>query len=74
MWSLSKLVLEVQTHTISKNDSGLKSPECILQLVKTSVESSKKSSSAHLLIPFSIFGNYSCKVFAAAALAAKLGR
>lgn len=32
MWSLSKLVLEVQAHTISKDDSGLKKPECILQL------------------------------------------
>lgn len=74
MWSLSKLVLEVQTHTNSKDDSGLKSPECILQLEETSVESSKKSSGPHLLIPFSIFSNYFCKVFIAAALGAKLGR
>lgn len=73
MWSLSKLVLEVQTHTISKDDSSLKK-QCILQLEEISVESSKKFSGAHLLIPFSIFSNYFCKFFTAAALAAKLGK
>lgn len=74
MGSLSKLVLEVQTHTISKDDSGLKKTECILQLEETSVESSKKSSGAHLLIPFSISSNNFCEVPAAAVLSAKLGR